>query len=67
MGSVLFFFLVVLGFELRATSLLSRYSSTSPTPLVLLARVILEIGTHFLPRQRRQFKGANLTELIKGT
>jgi hypothetical protein len=44
-----FMYLLVLGFELRASCLLYRYSTSWVMPLALFALVILEIGSHFLP------------------
>jgi hypothetical protein len=42
--------LVVLGFELSVLSLVGRHSITLVMPPTLFALVILEIGSHFLPR-----------------
>jgi hypothetical protein len=49
---VLFFFLflIVLGFELRASWLPGRHSTTSAMPPALLVLVILELGSCFLSR-----------------
>jgi hypothetical protein len=44
------FVLVVLGFELRASHLLSRCSVIWAAPPILSSQVILEIGSHFLPK-----------------
>jgi ABC-type uncharacterized transport system permease subunit len=44
-----YFILAVLVFELRALYLLGRFSATWAIPPVLLALVILEIGSHFFP------------------
>jgi hypothetical protein len=43
-----FFFFAVLGFELRALYLQSRYSMIWAMPLALFALVILKIGSHSL-------------------
>jgi hypothetical protein len=45
-----FWFLVVLGFELRASYLLGWFSTASATPSAPFAQVILELVSHFLPR-----------------
>jgi hypothetical protein len=42
-----FFFLMILGFELRASCLLGKHYATPPALCVL---VIFEIGFHFMPR-----------------
>jgi hypothetical protein len=44
----IFFLLVGLGFELRASNCQAKYFTTSATPLVHFALVILEIGSHEL-------------------
>jgi hypothetical protein len=48
--TILFSALVVLGFELRAVSLVGRCSISWATPLALFALAILEIRSYFLPR-----------------
>jgi hypothetical protein len=49
-STLLFFFLMGLGLELRASCLQSRHSTTGPTPPVYFATGILEmeIGSIFL-------------------
>jgi hypothetical protein len=47
----IFFFLTVLGFELRASHLLSRPLPFEHTPSSLFALVVFQVGSHvFLPR-----------------
>jgi hypothetical protein len=45
-----FFFCSSVGFELRTLSLLGKCSTSWATPLDLFSLVILEIGSHFLPK-----------------
>jgi hypothetical protein len=46
----LFFLLAVLSIEFRTSCLLDRHSTAWDTPPFLFALVILETGSHFLPR-----------------
>jgi hypothetical protein len=43
------FFLVMLGFELRALHFLGSQSASSAMPLAHFALIILEIGSHIYP------------------
>jgi hypothetical protein len=49
-GDVSIFWLMLLGVELRALRLLSRHATILTTPTALLALVIFEIQSYFMPR-----------------